>query len=151
MKIKLFLPKLFTLLCIALLAFSCSNDDGQKTEEPTISADEITRINELVAVDLEAQFRIENPDTRITYTRRLIESSEVEKRDNTYYLITKTTSSITTSLLKVGENRQLLFAGVSCTSSVCTVGNQCTPVGANSCTPCRDGACTRTVSSDTNK
>jgi len=153
MKIKMFFPKFLLVLFIFSFSFSCSNDDEQKDIEPTISADEIARINELVSADLLAQFRVANP----SYSKEIIfTSAAVEIIDGEYFLVSTSKEFKTTTLLKVVEKRQenklsmsLADAGVSCTSSVCIEGLGCTPKSSNlSCRECPGGDCARTVTLD---
>ncbi|WP_047415760.1 hypothetical protein [Cellulophaga sp. Hel_I_12] len=152
MKIKMFFPNFLLVLFIASFALSCSNDD-QKDVEPTISADEIARINELVAADLMVQFKVADP----SYSKEVkFTSTAVEIIDGEYFLVSTSSELKTTTLLKVVETTQenklalsLVDAGVSCTSKVCISGLGCTPNSSNlSCRECPGGDCARTITLD---
>lgn len=151
MKITILPPKLFVLLLLTFFTFSCSDEDEQKAEEAAISNDEITRINLLVSQDLQAQYRLENPDSTEKAPENTFVSSEVQIIDGEYYLVSFSNETITTSLLKTETTQSgrlaLVYSGISCTSSSCYSGTGCVPdKNKKDCTACV--SCTRTLTSD---
>ncbi len=90
--------------------------------------------------------------TAATKSSIKIESTELKKIGDSYYLVSKHSNKTTTTLLKIENKNQLRYAGVSCTSSNCASSSTgCIPKpDGKACTKCDkfSGDCVKTVTSD---
>ncbi|MGH1383870.1 hypothetical protein [Kordia sp.] len=128
------------LLCIlTMFITSCSSDD-LTIEEMTLSKSEQDAIVKLVKTNVSI-----TKNAQIT-----IDSVKLKKIEDTYYLSSYHGDEITTTLLKVENETQLKYAGISCTSKSCATSDGCVPhKDGKKCTKCPWSAdCTKTVTSD---
>ncbi len=134
--------KIFVILCACALLFSCSNQDDfvNKTNAKMVVSEA-----KLILKNLEDDLKVTRPNFKIKFT-----SSEVLKINNDYYLRAYSGDYISTTLLVLSNNGNLVYGKISCTSSACSNTDGCIPSpGGKSCTSCVGpfGDCVKTVTS----
>ena len=133
-KIKIGVIFIFTLLLI-----SCSSND--------------LKIDQLILNKAEEKAIIDLITTNLSISKKakiIIESTELQKIDGSYYLISFHGKERTATLLRVEGETTLKYAGISCTSKSCPTSDSCVPdKDGEKCSACPRGSdCTKTVTSD---
>jgi hypothetical protein len=131
-----------TLILVVFIFNACSKNELQIDEFSLPKSEK-----ESIVKMLETNLSIDT-DTEIN-----IESTELKKINDSYYLVSTHADKITTTLLEVTDDNNLVYAGISCTSVKCATTGGCIPDKSGiKCTPCEvsqgQGDCKKMVTSD---
>lgn len=136
--------KLLFSLFISFLLISCNKED-KKEERYTLSDSEKEKIESIVENTLRTELfsHVSRPASEIK-----VENSFFKEIEGKPYLVSIYDDYRTNSLLEKDSQRmEYVYAGISCTSKICSTSDGCVPKDDKKCTSCMGGAgdCVKTV------